>query len=93
MRSRCLPNSSGILTDNPVTLPPGRARLATRPAADRVRHAAAKTIGNDRGRLPSPQRQARSRGNEDNIDLQPDKLGGYLGEPLSTTFRPTIFDR
>src|SRR5439155_13428249 len=47
--------------------------------------------GDDRGRLLYIEERA-SRRNDD-IDLEPDELGGYFVIPLTSSFRPAILDR
>ena len=73
-----------------MTLPPGRARLATRPVPTGSA-AVAKTIGmTDVACFAA--RTARSRRDND-IDLEPDELGRDLGEALAASLRPAILDR
>ena len=72
-------------------MPPGRARLATKPRADRVaRHR--EHDRDDRCRLlccEEPRRPVR----DDDIDLEPDELGRDLGVALAASLRPAILDR
>src|SRR6516162_7649413 len=76
-------------TDRPVTLPPGRARLATMPVPTGS-PAPAKTIGMSAvacfaaraGRVPTV-----------TIDLELDKLGRNLGEAFGASLGPAILDR
>ena len=73
-----------------MTLPPGRAKLATRPvptgsAAD------AKTIGMTDVACFAASDCASRR--DDDIDLEPDELGRDLGEALAASLRPAILDR
>jgi hypothetical protein len=64
--------------DRPVMLPPGRARLTTRPVPIGSPDAAV-TIGmTDVACLA--------------VDLEPDEFGGDLGEALFGTFRPAVLD-
>ena len=73
----------------PVTLPPGRARLVTSPSATGF-PTAPKTMGMvvvawRRGRRVNP-------GAHDGIDLERNQFGRESGEPLRLPFRPAIFD-
>src|SRR5262245_14491126 len=88
--TRLAPRSEAWL-DRPVRLPPGRARLATRPVATGS-PGSAKTIGMivvacfaARIRL-GPIRH-------NHIDLEPDELGCDLGGAFIATLRPAILDR
>ena len=74
-----MPPSSLVCCDRPVTLPPGRAILATR-------------YWDDRCGLPCCDDGLRHRRNND-INFEPDELGRYLGEAFGAPFRPPIFDR
>src|SRR5262249_25709779 len=84
-----LPARSGDCIDRPVTLPPGRAKLATKPVPTGSL-STAKTIGmTDVARFAagcdSP--------SDNDIDLESDELRRHLGEALATPLRPPIFDR
>ena len=73
-----------------MTLPPGRARLATKPlptgsGVDR------KDDRDDRSRLLECGDRGSKR--DDDIDLKPDELGRDLGVALDAVFRPAILDR
>ena len=76
--------------DRPVTLPPGRARLATRPVPTGS-PASAKTIGMTDVACFAARTAGARRDND--IDLQPDELGRDLGEALAASLRPAILDR
>ncbi len=88
--SRRLPATSVCWSDEPVMLPPGRDRLATRPAPTGSA-ATAKTIGTTEvacfvtkvGAVPS----------YNDIDLKLDELGRNLGDALVASLRPAILDR
>lgn len=73
----------------PVTLPPGRARLATRPMPTGL-FASAKMIGNRRCRLLC--RDGRVSSGDNDIDLEPDELGRDLGIALVASLRPAILN-
>ena len=86
-----LPARSGAWIDRPVTLPPGRARLATRPLPTGS-PAIAKTIGmTEVACFAAIDRRGPAR--DDDIDLEPDELGRDLGEALAASLRPAILDR
>src|SRR5262249_53114646 len=78
--SRRLPASSGDVIDKPVTLPPGRARLATRPLP-RGSAIVANTIGTtERPFFPANHGGPRR---DNDIDLEPDKLNpAEFAQPL-----------
>ena len=86
-----LPARSVCWFDRPVTLPPGRARLATIPVPTGS-PAAAKTIGISDVAFFSGERSRRSTRRDDDIDLEADKLGGELRVAFLASLRPTIFD-
>src|SRR5215831_16472771 len=73
--------------DRPVTLPPGRARLATRPVPRRDRE----DDRDNRCRLLCRDDGGSRRDND--IDLQTDELGRNLGVALAASLRPPILDR
>src|SRR5262245_31767233 len=85
-----LPARSAAWDDRPVTLPPGRARLGTRPVPIGS-FAAANTIGTTDVTCFAAS-TAHSR-RYDHIDLESDELSGNLAEALGTSLRPTILDR
>ena len=73
-----------------MTLPPGRARLATKPLPTGS-PATAKTIGMaDVACFAAGTRASRR---DDDIDLEPDELGRDLGVALGAALRPAILDR
>src|SRR5262245_14463405 len=77
--------------DKPVTLPPGRARLATRPVP--IGSAA---IANTIGMTVVACLDAITAGVDDvtmNINLESHEFGCNFGEALATSFCPPIFDR
>src|SRR5262249_15393008 len=85
-----LPARSGAWTERPVTLPPGRARLVTRPVPSGS-VATPNTIGNTGGCLFGREDCTSRRDND--IDLEPDELGGDFAIALIATFCPAILDR
>ena len=85
-----LPAVSVAWIDRPVTLPPGRARLATRPVPTGS-PAIAKTIGMTDVACFAASALRFPRDND--IDLEPDELGRDLGEALAASLRPAILDR
>src|SRR5262249_32778582 len=88
--SRRLAPRSAAWLDRPVRLPPGRARLATRPVA--TGSPVSEDDWDDRGRLPCREdRLGPIRHNH--IDLEPDELGCDLGGAFIATLRPAILDR
>src|SRR5262249_31951652 len=88
--SRRLPLVSVCWSESPVALPPGRARLATRPVP--TGSPAPKTMGIPRGPLLGTQAPA-SRRCDNDINLALDELGRNLSEALAATLRPPILDR
>src|SRR6266851_4720985 len=85
--SRRLPARSVAWPDRPVTLPPGRARLATKPPPTGS-FAMAKTM---RCRLLCCGGPQSSRDND--IGFDPGELGRDLGEALAAALCPAILDR
>ena len=83
--------SSTVRMLTPVRLPPGRARLATRPRLDRV----AADDEDDRDRRGCAFRRECRRGaaRHDHVDLAADEVGGQCGQPIIVTLRPAVFDR
>src|SRR5262249_23201267 len=86
-RSSRFPARSAVSADRPVTFPPGRARLATKPTPTRC-----DADGDARRRLlcrhygwGSPR--------DDDVDFEPGKLGRDLGQALAAPVCPAIFDR
>ena len=82
--------SSGLKNDNPVTFPPGRARLATRPAAT-----ASPTDAMTIGIVVVACLAARVPGvavGHDDVDLETNQLSRQLGEPVILALRPAEFD-
>jgi len=75
----------------PVTLPPGRARVATRPLPIGSPAVANTDRNHRRGLLCCEDRRGVMR--ENNIDLQTDELSRDLGVALGTSFRPAVLDR
>ena len=78
------------MSDSPVMLPPGRARLATSPVSTGS-PMIAMTIGNRRGRALGGQR-ARRAVRDDDVDLEPNQLGCQAGQPLVSALRPPVLD-
>src|SRR5262249_1620911 len=85
-----LPARSAAWDDRPVTLPPGRARLGTRPVPDRIVRRREHDRDNRCHLLCCEHRPSHR---YDHIDLESDKLGGNLAKVLGTSLRPTILDR
>ena len=75
--------------DRPVTLPPGRARLATRPLSTGL-FATAKTIGMIDVACFIAWNSASCR--DDDIDVEPHELPCDFGKALVASLRPAIFD-
>ena len=80
---------SACCRENPVTLPPGRERLATRPMP-RGSTASAKTMGMDGCRLFQFGGSASVR--DDDVDFLLHEFGRELGDPLGLPLRPTVFE-
>jgi hypothetical protein len=75
----------------PVTLPPGRARLATRPSLTGS-SPPKKTIGVVEVALFAARIAVRlPRG--DHVDLAVDEVGGQCGRPVTEALCPAVFDR
>ena len=85
-----LPARSVDWIDRPVTLPPGRARIATKPLPTGST-ASANTIGIVEVACFAAGTAASHR--DDDIDLEPDELGRDLGEALAASLCPAILDR
>ena len=75
----------------PVRLPPGRARLATRPASTGS-PPPMKTIGIVEVALFAAS-TAGCRRCHDHVDLAADEVGGQCGQPIIAALRPAVFDR
>jgi hypothetical protein len=75
----------------PVTLPPGRLKLATRPAATVA------TAGEDdrdrRGRVFCCACGNGAAYGRDDVDLAADEFGGQCGQPIILALHPAVFDR
>ena len=77
----------------PVTLPPGRARLATRPDADRIADRR-EDDRNRRGRLPWPRdAPACRRASAITSTLRANQIGRQRRQPIVLALRPAVFDR
>src|SRR5439155_1269158 len=76
--------------DNPVMLPPGRAKLATS-IADRV--GSHREYGRDDSGRPLHREHWRRPGRHNDIDVQPDELCGDFIETLTASLSPAKFDR
>ena len=85
------PSISDEIEVNPVMFPPGRARLATRPVADRIADSH-HDKGDRRCRLLDGERGRRA-GGHDHIHIEGDQLGDENGKALILSFRPSILDR
>ena len=81
--------SSPVREPTPVRLPPGRARLATRPAA--TRSPTAKTIGIVEVALFAASAAGCRR--RDHVDVAADEVGGQCGQPIVVAIRPAVLDR
>ena len=75
-----LPIRSPVRFDNPVTLPPGRARLLTSTVGDRIADGRHHDGSGGGGALGGERRQGARR--DDHIDVQRDELSRVSGEPL-----------
>ena len=74
-----------------MMFPPGRARLATKPASTGSIKRTPMTIG----MLLVACWAARSAGvpdSDDDINLEPDELGGKRGKAIGVTFSPAVLD-
>src|SRR6516165_879969 len=89
--SSFLPLVSDIWFARPVTLPPGLARLATRPVPIGS-FAAANTIGMTAVARFAARAWRGCRRNND-IDFEPDQLGRVFCVALAPSLCPTILDR
>ena len=76
----------------PVRLPPGRARLATRPAATGSLPPR-KTIGIVEVALFAASAEGVAARRHDHVDLAADEIGGQGGQPIIMALRPAVFDR
>src|SRR2546425_1058837 len=85
--SRHLPTSSGARMDNPVTLPPGRARLVTSPLVT-ASAAVAKTMG----RVLLGGQDADCVWGHDDINLERNQFGRESGKPLELPLGISVFD-
>src|SRR5215831_6074407 len=83
--------TSVFWSDNPVTLPPGRGRLATRPLP-MGSPATAKTNRDHRCGLLSRRNGGSSIG-DDNVDVEPNELSCQFGIALAASLRIPIFNR
>ncbi len=75
----------------PVRLPPGRARLATRPAPTGSAPMT-KTIGIVEVALFAASAEGDA-ARRDHVDLAADEIGGQCGQPIIVALRPAVFDR
>ena len=82
--------SSGVKKDDPVMLPPGRARLATSPAAT-ASPTGAMTIGIVVVACLAARAPGTAVGHDD-VDLEPHQLGRELGKPVVLALRPAELD-
>ena len=84
------PASSGTIWDNPVTLPPGRARLSTSPARNRV----TRSHHNDRDSPGSffGSQSIGSSGSDDDVNLETDEIGREVREAIVSTLRIAVLD-
>ena len=83
--------SSAVSMLTPVRLPPGRARLATRPAPTGS-PPPMKTIGIVEVALFAASAAAVPPCH-DHVDLAADEVGGQCGQPIIVALRPAVFDR
>ena len=78
----------------PVTLPPGRLRLATRPMLDWVERRSTKTIGISLSLPLRPAPRRRTARCDNDSDLPAHQLGRQCRQPSSSSsLGPAIFDR
>src|SRR5216683_2432137 len=89
-RSRPLPTSSGPRPVNPVTLPPGRARLVTSPLVTGS-PAAAKTMGTVLVACLAARVWGCASGHDD-INLERNQFGRESGEPLELPLGISVFN-
>ena len=76
----------------PVTLPPGRAKLATKPVQDRV----AADVEDDRyrrGRIFRSACRSGATARHDHVDLATDEIRRQSGQSIIAALRPAVFDR
>src|SRR5215831_12246109 len=86
------PTSWSEIRAGPVILPPGRARLATSPAATGVSGAGEKDrdlLGRSLGSLSRRHTSMR----HDDVDFQTDQLRGKVEKPFWLPLRPTVLNR
>ena len=83
--------SSMVRMLKPVRLPPGRARLATRPLSTGS-PPTSKTIGIVEVALFAASAEGRPPCH-DHIDLAADEIGDQCGQPIIVVLRPAVFDR
>ena len=76
--------------DDPVTLPPGRARLVTSPSRNRIGNSS-EDDGDSRGRLLGGQGVGVLRRHDD-INLERNQFGRESGEPLELPLGISVFD-
>ena len=76
--------------DNPVTLPPGRARLVTSPLRNRI-GSSSEDNGEGPGRLLGGQGGGCAWGHDD-INLERNQFGRKSGEPLELPLGISVFD-
>src|SRR5205085_3723781 len=88
--SRRLPTSSAPKLDNPVTLPPGRARLVTSPLPTGS-PAPAKTMGIVLVACLATGAECASFG-QDDINLERNQFGRKRGEPLELPLGISVFN-
>ena len=84
------PGNSSSSAARPVTFPPGRARLATKPTltgSPEDRH----DDGDCCGGLPRPSRPAVA-GCDDDVHLEADQVCREIGEPFVSSLRPAVLD-
>ena len=83
--------SSAARLLKPVRLPPGRARLATRPAPTGS-PTPVKTIGIVEVAFFAASAEVGGDGH-DHVDLAADEVGGQCRQPIIVALRPAVFDR
>ena len=86
------PPSSRVRSVRPVTLPPGRARLATRPASTGST-AGHHNDGNRLGRILGRLDRSSPSCDHDDIDFKTHQVGNKLGNPLDLPIAVSVLDR
>ena len=80
------------MTLTPVTLPPGRLKLDTRPSATGF-GAATEDDRDRRGRCFGCKRRLRGERRRDDGDMTVNKVSRHFRQPVELALGPTVFDR